>query len=109
MAQTYFCMSCGNENSIKVNKCICGTEKGSVDIYAPVKYIKTKESEISSHSSFGTNLGQKFDFSLFETMAKEIEQEVSGGADEKDLGKWGAKTMDGLDLMKEILKNKNTK
>ena len=107
MAQTYFCMCCGNENSVKVNKCICGAEKGSMCVDIPVKYIKIKEPEIISNSSFGVKLGDKFDFSIFESMAADLEQQIAAHGDEKDLGKWGLKTIEGLDLVESIVNNKS--
>ena len=100
-------MCCGNENSIKVNKCICGAEKGSMYVDEPVKYIKIKEPEISTNSSFGVKLGDKFDFSIFESMAADLEQQITGHGDEKDLGKWGGKTIEGLDLVESIINTKS--
>ena len=93
MAQTYYCMACGSENPIKDTKCSCGASINDIELSKPTISRATQQSSVLS-----VPLGERLDFSAFASLAADLEKEVGGLGDERDLGKWGAKSIDGRDL-----------
>ena len=99
-----FCLSCGAMNHHKSTNCsTCNSSFENIQIEIPKTTVRA--TQIQPEKSFGVKLGDKFDFSIFESIAADLEKEVGGLGDEKDLGKWGAKSIDGKDLVEQIRKN----
>lgn len=100
-----YCLNCGSLNKLSAKVCAdCG--KSFEEVVSKLD-INIKKDVPATPKSFGTVLGDRFDFSLFESMAADIEREMSGGEDDKDLGRWGGKTIDGLELFKDIISKQN--
>lgn len=104
MAQTYFCLCCGSENPVKNIKCSCGASINEIDIVIPKTVSRAAQLDILS-----IPLGERIDFSIFESIAADLEKEVGNLGDEKDLGKWGGKAMDGKDLIEQIRQSSSSK
>lgn len=101
-----FCLSCGSANHYKSTNCLsCNFSFEDIKIELPKQIARADQ--IQSDKHFVPKLGDKFDFSVFESMAADLEKEITGHGDEKDLGKWGAKTIDGLELFKDIISKQN--